>query len=282
MKKDEIKNELKVFDSIKFKYVVLGSSALVLHEIKDVANDIDIGVTEKDYDRFIRNNLIYKKFDFVVKKDKDIKIEFFSGYPLQDLEQMKFNKEKRGLSKDIQDIILIDNYKRRMDNMGEYTDLYDENKNLTGEKIFRKKGEKSETPEGRYTIVVLAIIENDDNEILVQKTSGRKKGVWALPGGHVKSGQNSYEAIQEELLEEMDINVDIDEIKLFKTYKYENAFKDVFYIRKNYDLNKIKVEEDEVDKVAYLSKEDIFKLVEEDKFRKTNLDTLNDFYKQAF
>ena len=118
MKKDEIKNELKVFDSIKFKYVVLGSSALVLHEIKDVANDIDIGVTEKDYDRFIRNNLIYKKIDFVVKKEKDIKIEFFNGYPLQDLEQMKSNKEKRGLSKDIRDIILIDNYKRRMKKYG--------------------------------------------------------------------------------------------------------------------------------------------------------------------
>lgn len=193
---------------------------------------------------------------------------------------MKSNKEKRGLSKDIQDIILIDNYKRRMKKMGEYTDLYDENKNLTGEKIFRKKGEKSETPEGRYTIVVLAIIENENNEILVQKTSARKKGVWALPGGHVKSGQNSYEAIQEELLEEMNINVNIDEIKLFKTYKYENAFKDVFYIRKNYDLNKIKVEEDEVEKVVYLSKKDILKLVEEDKFRKTNLDTLNDFFEK--
>lgn len=28
-------------------------------------------------------------------------------------------------------------------------DLYDENKNLTGEKIFRKKGNKAETREGR-------------------------------------------------------------------------------------------------------------------------------------
>lgn len=54
MKKTEIKIELKIFDSTKFKYVVLGSSALVLHEIKDVANDIDIGVTEKNYDIFIK------------------------------------------------------------------------------------------------------------------------------------------------------------------------------------------------------------------------------------
>lgn len=78
----------------------------------------------------------------------------------------------------------------------------------------------------------------------------------------------------------MNINVDIDEIKLFKTYKYENAFKDVFYIRKNYDLNKIKVEEDEVKQALYLSKEEILKLVKEEKFRKTNLDTLHDFYEK--
>ena len=51
--------------------------------------------------------------------------------------------------------------------MGEYTDLYDENKNLTGEKIFRKKGEKSITPEGRYTIVVI-IIEHIQNIMSVQ------------------------------------------------------------------------------------------------------------------
>lgn len=84
MKKTEIKIELKIFDSTKFKYVVLGSSALVLHEIKDVANDIDIGVTEKNA-IFIKNNLIYKKFDFIIKKEKDIRIEFFNGYPLKDL-----------------------------------------------------------------------------------------------------------------------------------------------------------------------------------------------------
>ena len=78
----------------------------------------------------------------------------------------------------------------------------------------------------------------------------------------------------------MNINVDTNEIKLFKTYKYENAFKDVFYIRKNYNLNEIKIEEDEVELVLYFSKKDILKLVEEDKFRKTNLDALNDFFEK--
>lgn len=59
--------------------------------------------------------------------------------------------------------------------MGEYVDFYDEFKNITNEKTFRKKGEKAISPQDRYTIVVLAIIENDNKEILVQKTSPRKK-----------------------------------------------------------------------------------------------------------
>lgn len=58
---------------------------------------------------------------------------------------------------------------------GEYTDLYDDNKNLTGEKIFREKGTKLEVPKGKYTIVVLAFIENSKGEFLFQMTSKERK-----------------------------------------------------------------------------------------------------------
>ena len=104
---------------------------------------------------------------------------------------------------------------------GEYTDLYDENKNLTGEKLFREKGTKLIVPKGRYSIVVLAFIENSKGEFLFQMTSKRKKNVWATTGGHVKSGQTSKEAIIEEIKEELGIDINEDEVKLFKTYKYE-------------------------------------------------------------
>ena len=163
--------------------------------------------------------------------------------------------------------------------MSEYVDLYDGDKVLTGEKIYRKKGEKAETPTGKYTIVVLAFIKNSKGEFLIQKTSARKKGVWALPGGHVKSGQTSIEAIQEELFEEMGVKIELSDIKLFKTYKYENAFKDVYIIEKDIDLSKIEIEEDEVEKVKYLSVEEINKLIIADKIRKTNLDAIEDIFK---
>ena len=124
---------------------------------------------------------------------------------------------------------------------GEYTDLYDENRNLTGEKVFREKGQKS------------------------------------ITGGHVKSGQNSLEAIQEEIEEELGLKIDEKEIKLFKTYKYENAFKDVYYVKKDIDISNLKLQLDEVECVEYFSKEEILKFIKNDELRKTNIDAFMDF-----
>ena len=160
---------------------------------------------------------------------------------------------------------------------GEYTDLYDENKNLTGEKLFREKGTKLIVPNGRYSIVVLAFIENSKGEFLFQMTSKRKKNVWATTGGHVKSGQTSKEAIIEEIKEELGIDINEDEIKLFKTYKYDDAFKDVFYIKKDIDINSLTYQEDEVEYVKYLTKDEILDLINNDgNIRKTNIDAFLD------
>ena len=160
---------------------------------------------------------------------------------------------------------------------GEYTDLYDENKNLTGEKLFREKGTKLIVPKGRYSIVVLAFIENSKGEFLFQMTSKRKKNVWATTGGHVKSGQTSKEAIIEEIKEELGIDINEDEVKLFKTYKYDDAFKDVFYIKKDIDINSLTYEKDEVEYVKYLTKDKILDLINNNgNIRKTNIDAFLD------
>ena len=160
---------------------------------------------------------------------------------------------------------------------GEYTDLYDENKNLTGEKLFREKGTKLIVPKGRYSIVVLVFIENSKGEFLFQMTSKRKKNVWATTGGHVKSGQTSKEAIIEEIKEELGIDINEDEVKLFKTYKYDDAFKDVFYIKKDIDINSLTYQEDEVEYVKYLTKDEILDLINNDgNIRKTNIDAFLD------
>ena len=62
-----------------------------------------------------------------------------------------------------------------------------------------------------------------------------------------------------------------------KTYKYESAFKDVFYIRKDININELVYEEDEVEYVQYLTKEEIMDLINNDgNIRKTNIDAFLD------
>ncbi len=178
------------------------------------------------------------------------------------------------LKKHIEEVekIMLENGK-----YGEYTDLYDENKNLTGEKLFREKGTKLIVPKGRYSVVVLVFIENSKGEFLFQMTSKRKKNVWATTGGHVKSGQTSKEAVIEEIKEELGIDINEDEVKLFKTYKYDDAFKDVFYIKKDIDINSLTYEKDEVEYVKYLTKDEILDLINNNgNIRKTNIDAFLD------
>lgn len=287
-------NKLKIIKLLEIlniesnQYCVLGSASLVIRNIKINANDLDIAITPSEFTRLNKNYkiimnklIIYNsEIEFIIKEKHNMNIEMVDGYPLQNLYEMLKNKKKKNLQKDKDNIIIIEKYLKESKKMGEYIDLYDENKKLTGEVIFREKGKKANPPECRYTIVVLAFIQNSEGKYLIQKTSARKKSVWALPGGHVKSGQSSKEAICEEIKEEMGIEINIKDIKIFKTYKYENAFKDVFVIHKDIDLNKVKLEEDEVEKVEYLSKKDISNLVFEQKFRKTNIDAIDDFFEQ--
>ena len=53
----------------------------------------------------------------------------------------------------------------------EKRDLYDINRNLTGETIY--KGQT--IPEGKYILVVLSFIENSEGKFLIQKRSIQKK-----------------------------------------------------------------------------------------------------------
>ena len=58
----------------------------------------------------------------------------------------------------------------------ELRDLYDENKELTGEKIY--KGQ--DVPKGRYYITVVVFIQNSKNEFLIQKRVKKNRPLWKM------------------------------------------------------------------------------------------------------
>ena len=154
----------------------------------------------------------------------------------------------------------------------EKRDLYDENKILTGETIY--KGQ--EVPKGRYYITVVVFIQNDKNEFLIQKRVAKKDGKWATTGGHPVSGETSKQGIITEIKEELGINVIENNIILFKTLKTEDDFVDIYYLKENINIDKIKIQEDELEDVKWACKEEIEKLIENGQFSESHTEFFRD------
>ena len=144
----------------------------------------------------------------------------------------------------------------------ELRDLYNSKRILTGEVIEKGK----EVPLGSHYITVVVFIENEQGEFLLQKRVMKKDGKWATTGGHPKSGESSLQGIVTEIEEELGINVKENELTLFKTIQTEDDFVDLYYLRKNIDIRDIKIQEEEVEKVMWASREEITKLIDEKHF----------------
>ena len=157
----------------------------------------------------------------------------------------------------------------------ELRDLYDENKKLTGEKIY--KGQ--DVPKGRYYITVVVFIQNSKNEFLLQKRVKKKDGKWATTGGHPVSGETSKQGIITEIKEELGIDIPEENIKLFKTIKTEDDFVDIYYLKEDIDINKIKIQKEEVSNVKWVTINDIEKMIKEGEFSASHREFFEDCIK---
>jgi len=146
----------------------------------------------------------------------------------------------------------------------EKRDLYDKNRNLTGETIY--KGEA--IPEGKYIIVVLAMIQNSKGEFLIQKRSKQKDGKYAATGGHVKTGQTSIEGIMDEIQEEIGLKVEPEELECIYSQRFDEAqvFFDLYYMKKDFELADLVLQTEEVESVQWNTIEEIDELIKKDMF----------------
>ena len=159
----------------------------------------------------------------------------------------------------------------------EKRDLYDLNRNLTDETIY--KGEP--IPKGRKILVVLSFIENSDNKFLIQKRSVEKGGKYAFTGGHPKSGETSIQGMITEIKEELGLDVLLEELKLFYSDYDDEVFFDLYFIKKDFDITKLVLQKEEVDSVQWLSTDEILKLISDGEFHDSHIEAfqklLDDF-----
>lgn len=91
----------------------------------------------------------------------------------------------------------------------------------------------------KITYVSVGILINENNEILMEKNESNPnfKGLWQFPGGKIEENEPPIIALQRELLEELNIDLDLESTtKLsFTEYHYTNThYVVLFYICKQW------------------------------------------------
>lgn len=148
----------------------------------------------------------------------------------------------------------------------EYLALFDENNQVLDEKFLRYRGL---IPKGKYAKVSVIWIENSKGKFLIQKTSPQKKSKYSLTGGHCKFGSTAEQTILDEVREEIGVKLDKKNVSHILTVREGHRFVEVFYTKKDLDINKLKLQKEEVESVFWCTKEQIKNLIDNEKIPKS-------------
>lgn len=127
-----------------------------------------------------------------------------------------------------------------------------------------KTAQRHEKIKGEYRQSEHIWIVNNEGKFLMQKRSKYKKsfaGKWSQTGGAVDEGETPLQGALRECKEELGLDIPKKEIELILSFKREYDFVDVWLVRKNIDIKKLKLQEEEVEEVKWVSKEEIEKMI---------------------
>ncbi|GEM_PF-96186 len=160
----------------------------------------------------------------------------------------------------------------------ELWDLYDKDRNLTGETI--KRG--SMIPDGLYHLVITVWLRDSKGRFLMSLRSDKKRwcpGMWEATGGAVDHGESSLEGAVREVREELGIELNPKEGKLIRSTRSEEMrdFYDVWLFDIDETFENITLQKSEVAEARFMTTDEIDNLWNEGK-----LHVLLHYYKEVF
>jgi len=155
----------------------------------------------------------------------------------------------------------------------EYLDILDEKGIKTGE----KKPRKEVHSKGYWHKGVHIWIINSNKELLVQRRSASKdvypNKLYISVAGHPISGEEEIESIKREFEEEIGIELDTNKLQYLFTFSQkvvenngkfiDNQFYDVYLIEIDLDIEKLKLQEEEVSEVRNIYYKDFEKMIKD-------------------
>lgn len=142
----------------------------------------------------------------------------------------------------------------------EKVNVYNRNRELTDIIKERNKLEK-----GEYRISAHIWIINKENKMLIQQRVAKAKkfpNMWSQTGGGVLVNENSKETVKRECKEELDLKIDEDEIYYIGSYIRKKDIVDVWLVKKEVDINNLKLEPNEVADVKLVTFEEFDYMIE--------------------
>ncbi|OGO85898.1 MAG: hypothetical protein A2Y24_07175 [Clostridiales bacterium GWE2_32_10] len=159
----------------------------------------------------------------------------------------------------------------------EYIELVDGNKQKTGV-VIPRSNYKELLPEGQRVLIAALLVKNSEDKIMMQLTSKEKGSILSLPSGWVMQGDSSRETVVREMYEEQGLKIDIDKIILVEERPTsKTAFFDIYYLEADFKREDMVLQKEEVDDVIWMSPEEIFSAYDEEKVRKSSVESIRNF-----
>lgn len=151
----------------------------------------------------------------------------------------------------------------------ELLDIYDST-GLPTEKTIVRGDKNTILGDNEHIAVGVIFIENSKGEFLIQKTSIEKGGEFSSTGGHITHNETPLSSIKREVEEELGINIDNENIQELGFMLYDKPLRYMFYLKKDIDLKNIKLQQEEVEYVKYMTIEEINNLIETNQITKSH------------
>lgn len=149
----------------------------------------------------------------------------------------------------------------------ELLDVYNHLGEKTG-KIVQRGAKDEEFGEDEHIAVAIIYIENNEGKFLMQKTSPEKGGNYSSTGGHVDHGETPIEAIIRETKEEIGLDISKENIIDLGPICVDFPVRFVFYLKKDVNIHELVLDKNEVESVHYFSREELKKIIKENKMHK--------------
>ena len=143
----------------------------------------------------------------------------------------------------------------------EKVNVYNRNRELTD--VIK---ERNKLDDGEYRISAHIWIINKTNELLIQQRVGTAKKfphMWSQTGGGVLVNESSKETVKRESKEELNLEIDENEIYYIGSYVRKKDIVDVWLVKKEIEIEKLKLEPSEVENVKLVTFEEFDNMIEE-------------------